>query len=300
MPDGSDADEPWVIVLAAGEGRRLGALTTSPEGTPTPKQYCSFGRGPSMIQRTLDRALRLTPRERVVVVVAQEHRGWWQNELGPCLASNVVVQPRNRGTAAGILLPLVHVLKRDSAATVVVLPSDHYVEDEGTLRSALASAIGAARAERDHLVLLGIEPDAPGADVEYGWILPGRACSTATHAVERFVEKPDGASAAELRSRGAVWNSFLFVAGGGTLLRSFGRALPQVLEPFLRELVVMPRDGGLEELYARLPVNDFSRDVLEVVPGLRLLKVPPCGWTDIGTPQRLSRFLEASTSTSNL
>ncbi len=34
----------WVIVLAAGEGRRLQSLTTDARGVAVPKQYCSFDR----------------------------------------------------------------------------------------------------------------------------------------------------------------------------------------------------------------------------------------------------------------
>lgn len=287
-----DSETPWVIVLAAGDGRRISAFTRSEPGVSVPKQYCSFGRDRSMLQSTLDRAMRLAPRERIVTIVAADHRVWWQPELGSLLPGNVVVQPRNRGTAAGVLLPLVHILKRDPRATVVVLPSDHHVEDEDALQRALEEALRAVAAEPSHLVLLGIEPEE--ADADYGWILPAGSRNEPTRAVKRFIEKPTEAVAAELLEQGAVLNSFLFAASARTLLLSIGEALPALLESFLRDLVVLPREG-LEELYMKLPVRDFSRDVLErVTHRLRLLPVPPCGWTDLGTPSRLRRFLEAT------
>ena len=53
------------------------------------------------------------------------------------------------------------------------------------------------------------------------------------------------------------------------------------------------RTDALDALYQDLPTCDFSRDILER-EAARLAVVPtrPCGWTDIGTPDRLGRILE--------
>src|ERR1051326_2981504 len=50
------ARHTWALVLAAGEGKRLSPLTTTPSGTPIPKQYCSLWDGPSLLQEALARA----------------------------------------------------------------------------------------------------------------------------------------------------------------------------------------------------------------------------------------------------
>jgi mannose-1-phosphate guanylyltransferase len=281
--------DPWVIVLAAGEGRRLSALTRGPEGNSIPKQYCSFGRDRCMLQWALDRALGVSPLERVLAIVAREHRSFWEHELAALPRRNVVVQPRNRGTAAGILLPLLHILARDPEATVCILPADHHVEDEDTLRDALRTAVRAVANDPDRVVLLGVTPEE--LDTEYGWILPGPGRGDWTQRVERFVEKPGVTVAAELLLKGAVWNSFVFAGAGRTLLRIIADRLPDLVEAF-------PRDGRLAddalvgELYEEIPSRDFSRDVLEgAVDRLAVFPVPPCGWSDLGTPSRLGRFL---------
>jgi mannose-1-phosphate guanylyltransferase len=284
-------DHLWAIVLAAGEGRRLSSLTRDARGVPVPKQYCSFGRGRAMLHWALDRAASIAPRDRVVTIVAEEHREWWTRELRALDPGNVVVQPRNRGTAAGILLPLVSVLRRDPEAIVVVLPSDHHVEDEATLAKSMRRAVAAVTADPDRAVLLGITPEE--VDTQYGWILPRKGGGGAVRPVERFVEKPGATVAAELLLAGALWNSFVFVASGRLLLHLFEETLPELLEPFLRELVVSPRAGALEELYERIPERDFSKELLQRVPErLDLVAVPPCGWSDLGTPERLGRFLD--------
>jgi mannose-1-phosphate guanylyltransferase len=46
------------------------------------------------------------------------------------------------------------------------------------------------------------------------------------------------------------------------------------------------------DLYARLPELDFSRHVLEgAEESLRVLPVPACGWSDLGTPKRVAEAL---------
>ncbi|MBI3723654.1 NTP transferase domain-containing protein [bacterium] len=284
----------WAIVLAAGDGRRLSAFTANSQGVSVPKQYCSFGCGRPMLHWALDRAASLAPPERVVTVVARDHRSFWEGGLPGLPDENVIVQPRNRGTAAGILLPLIEIMKRDADAIVVLLPSDHHVEDEEKLREAALRAAEAVEERRERLVLLGISPGS--AETEYGWILP-RTRRGLTRPVARFVEKPDPLTAAELLREGAVWNSFVIVSYARTLLELYGQALPRLLEAFLRELVVAPGPGSLERLYAEVPTVDFSRDLLErVCDRLELLVVSPCGWTDLGTPARLKKFLETSAS----
>ena len=282
---------PWAIVLAAGEGRRLAAHTTNGRGVTVPKQYCSFGREACMLQWALARAGRVAAPDRIVTVVAKEHRSFWERELARLPQENIVVQPRNRGTAAGILLPLIEVVSRDPEATVVVMPSDHHIDDEETFTAAIENAIVAAEWDPVRVVLLGVTPD--HADTEYGWILP-------THrrwpiaSVERFVEKPGAAAAAELLRDGALWNSFVFVAKARTLLELYRRALPSLHLAF-EKYAVEPGAETLSELYGTLTPADFSRDVLEgSVDRLRVLSVPACGWSDLGTPPRLQRFLGAT------
>ena len=51
--------EPWVIVLAGGEGRRLQEYTTTPDGKSVPKQFCHFRDQRTLLGATVDRAPEL-------------------------------------------------------------------------------------------------------------------------------------------------------------------------------------------------------------------------------------------------
>ena len=283
----------WAIVLAGGAGTRLRVLTTNPAGIPVPKQYCSLDSGPSLLHHALQRAFGVVPRWRTSVVVAEQHAQWWSPLAGE-LPGRIVVQPEDRGTAVGILLALVRILDCDPDARVVVLPADHHVIDERALTRALRTAIGALLYGHAEIVLLGVAPDAP--DPELGYIAPAGLSVSGLLGVAKFVEKPTRAHAARLIAEGALWNTFIVAANGRELLELLRAREPSVVA----ELRRCALEGGsadtatpaLREVYRRLPVLDFSRDVAQWNPAMfSALRAPACGWTDLGTVDRVRKAL---------
>ena len=284
----------WAIVLAAGDGTRLSTLTTDERGDAVPKQFCSLSGGPSLLQEALQRARRIVPRERVCTVVARQHERHWQHMLSSLPARNVIVQPCNCGTANGVLLGLLRILKRDPLARIVFLPADHYVHDEVLLADSMRTTATFVTRDRDGLTLLGIGPD--DVDPELGYIVPGGPVEDDIRRVAEFVEKPTAAAVRDLIARGAVWNSFIFWAHATTLLALIRGRLPEIVEEMTDALARdWRRDEGmpaLEELYERLPVVDFSRAVIQGAESvLRVSIAPACGWTDLGTPRRVAQTL---------
>jgi mannose-1-phosphate guanylyltransferase len=303
-------DRRWALILAAGEGSRLRALTTQPCGTPVPKQYCSLHGGPSLVEDAIRRAQSQVAADRVCAIVAQQHHRWWStiDALTQLPARNLIVQPRNRGTAIGILYSLVHILSLDPEAQVLLLPSDHYVADEQVLNGALGTALKHVQQEPDRPVLLGLHPEE--ADSELGYIIPGAPDALGARAVARFIEKPELPSAAHLVRSGGLWNTFIVAASAHSLLNLF---LPRYA-PIVMEMQVIVGNAlqakasgagwpAIVDMYTRLPELDFSRDLLEGrESSLCVLRVPPCGWSDLGTPHRVGETLrrlsgrQASTS----
>lgn len=283
----------WALVLAAGEGSRLRALTTT-NGVAVPKQFCSLHDGPSLLQEALHRAEAVAPRQRICTIVAVQHRCWWEGPLWSLPSQNIIVQPENRGTAAGLLLPLLHIEARDPQARVVVLPSDHHVRDEATLARSLRSVAARIRFERDDIYLLGIAPDE--ADPELGYILPSIGDGTNGFRVAQFIEKPPMTLARSLIERGGLWNAFILAASVRAFVRLFEQRYPEIVAE-MRSAVAQDRVDpqiplAAEDLYGRLPELDFSRHVLEgAEQSLRVLPVPACGWSDLGTPKRVTEAL---------
>lgn len=286
-------EHTWAIVLAGGEGSRLRSLTTVPSGIIIPKQFCSLRDGPSLLQEALSRAQAVASDQFTCVVVAAQHRRWWESILAAMPSSNVIVQPEGRGTAIGILLPLLHIIARDPKARVVLMPSDHHVQDEAVLASALRRATQLLCRGRDETILLGLEPDE--CDPDLGYIVPHRDLGRGACEVAHFVEKPSLAEAEELIERGALWNAFIVVSFASALLELFRRRMSDLIRALWTVQSDLRAGGGSEsiaQLYQRLPNVDFSRDILQgQEEQLRVLPVPRCGWCDLGTPARVERTL---------
>lgn len=291
----------WSLVLAGGDGKRLRALTTTPCGTSVPKQYCSLHGGHSLLEDAIARAQRVVAPDRVCTIVAQQHRQWW-TESQPLLEAlengNLIVQPRNLGTGIGILYSLLHILAKDPQAHLVVLPADHYVRDEATLNAAILQALERLDRNADRPILLGLQPDEP--DTDFGYVLPGDPDPLGGHTVARFVEKPGYSVAREIIDAGGLWNTFIIVAAARTLLDLFMpryAALVMEMQVSLAKGQTAGSPTGswpaLLSLYERLPELDFSRDLLEGrAADLCVLRVPPCGWSDLGTPRRVGEIVQ--------
>jgi mannose-1-phosphate guanylyltransferase len=283
----------WAVVLAGGDGLRLAPITAGPDGQPVPKQFCALDGQESLLRTTLARAGRLVPPERVLVVVAAAHERWWRAELSDLPVDSILVQPSNRGTATGLLYALLHLLEIEPEAALLVLPSDHWVEDEQALETVLRAAISASELQHGSPVLVGFRPT--GNDCSLGWIVPGYG-EEAVRLVASFVEKPPPRTAAALLEIGSLWNSFMLAADARVLVECCREALPYLVRSFEeawprigRNVDARKRQEAMAELFARLPSADFSRDVLEQCIGsLSVLTASSCGWTDVGTPERLA------------
>jgi mannose-1-phosphate guanylyltransferase len=284
----------WALVLAGGQGRRLQSLTTTRAGIAVPKQFCSLSGGCSLLCHALRRAETIAPAQRTCVVVAAGHRRWWQSMSQLIPESNIFVEPGNRGTAIAILLSLLLILRRDSAASVLLLPSDHFVRNEAVLAAAMAQAMKQARSLEGSIVLLGLMPE--DADPELGYILPGSHAGSGIREVVAAVEKPEARWAATALGRGALWNSFIFAARGQHLLQLFKALIPEVVMDLTaacqRLEAGTSNSADLAMLYRNLPTVDFSRDIVQRCPHrLRVVPVPACGWSDLGTPRRVAQVL---------
>jgi mannose-1-phosphate guanylyltransferase len=143
----------------------------------------------------------------------------------------------------------------------------------------------------DEIVLLGLEPEE--TDPELGYIVPGRSDGRGALTVSRFVEKPSAMHAAELIALGALWNAFIVAAAARSLRVLFEERIPEIVARMSAavhsDLAAGTGPHATAQLYRSLETLDFSRDIL---PGqechLRVLPVPRCGWSDLGTPKRVA------------
>lgn len=268
----------WGIVLAGGDGTRLQPFIHAYLGSERPKQYCTFIGTQSLLRQTLRRAELLIPPERLLTVVTQAHLPYAQVELADRPPHTTVVQPCNRDTGAGILLPLLHVLQRDAHAIVALFPTDHFIVQEEPLMAAVATAAAWVAQMPSRVVLLGILPRWP--EVDCGWIVPGEVVGQSQgeqlYQVQCFWEKPSPEQARRLQTDGALWNTFILVGMARTMLALYQVMTPSLVAEFgsVRSQLGSPEEADcLAEVYTRLPAVNFSQAVL--VPSAPRLAVLP-------------------------
>ena len=284
----STQGQTWAIILAAGDGVRLSSLTHDLRGNVVPKQFCSLDGSAPLIWQTLMRAETVVPRERITAVVSPAHVSYWKPVLRDLPSGNIIVQPLNRGTAVGILLPIMNILADDPRASFLILPSDHHVANESVLEQSIRHAIDDIRHHSTGVALLGIEAEEP--DPELGYIMPRAGSYTRLHHVHRFVEKPPLDEARRLCSDGALWNSFILVSRGQSLLELYQQRYPEVVCSL--QAIELRNYAQLLQVYSELPELDFSRHVATgLEQQLAVMAVPKCGWNDLGTPHRLAKTL---------
>lgn len=293
--EGTIISHLWSIVLAGGEGTRLAPMIKQWLGKERPKQYCTFTGTRSMLQHTVDRADCLASPEQRVTVVGAHHEEEATGQLHQ-RGGKLVLQPANRDTAAGIYLPLTYVRAADPEATVVIYPSDHFIRHEAEFVEAVRHAVQVVDLMKDRLVLLGMKPD--GKELEYGYIRQdrhlGQYGAHALWTVGRFIEKP-GAQMAQVLGKDVLWNTMVIVAKVETLWSLGMKVLPSMMRLFetFQPAIGSPSEWQvLDGLYTRMPVRNFSTDLLEQVPHkVAALEVNGVGWSDWGRMERIVESL---------
>ena len=287
----------WVVVLAGGEGTRLGALTQALYGAPRPKQFAVIAGERSLLQLTIDRAARLVSLDHVLVVVSAHHEDLARAQLAPYPGVELVVQPRGLDTGPGLLLPLARLRARDPEAQVVFLPSDHHVADAQPLLDALAGTTSGET--RSRVTLVGVHPDAP--EIEYGWIVRGRRLGDGrgcpAFAVRAFAEKPSEEIAQRLHARGGLWNTFISAGPVSAYWALAQRHLPRhaaLFEAYAARIGTRDEAAALATAYASMEPANFSRDLLAHARELAVVPVTGSGWCDWGSPRRVFASLRGT------
>ena len=301
---GTHLSAPCGIVLAGGDGKRLQPFIDRLGGGGLPKQYMKFIGTRSMLEHTFQRAETLISPDHLFTVVNQDHLGFpdVKRQLSSRPHGNVVVQPENKETGPGLILPLIHLHKRYPDSTVVVFPSDHFIEDADRFMAHVELAFHAVERDPSRFILLGMEPS--GAEPEYGYILPGRRVESlhlsGVCEVSKFIEKPNRPSASALILKGGLWNTMVMVFKAEILLDLVRRTAPTLFSFFdriSRAVGTSAEADVAKEAYKQMDPMNFSQGLLEPLSLQRpspLLVLPVRGvhWSDWGSERRIMSALE--------
>jgi mannose-1-phosphate guanylyltransferase/mannose-6-phosphate isomerase len=272
----------YPVILSGGAGTRLWPMSRA----LYPKQLLPLVSERSMLQET---ALRVTGPGFAdpLVICNEEHRFIVAQQLRDIgiTPTTIILEPAGRNTAPAAAVAA-HILSAlDPGAIMALLPSDHEVRDVKAFHSAINLAAQAAAAGR--LVTFGIQPAAP--ETGYGYIRSGAAIAgqKGVWEVERFVEKPDRATAESYLAQGGYsWNSGIFALPVGLYLKELERLEPAMVASTRIALAEAKRDLDFLRLdaqaFARSPSKSIDYAVMEHTKLAALVPVD-MGWNDVGS-----------------
>ena len=281
------------VILSGGAGTRLWPRSRA----LYPKQLLPLLGDRSLLRQTV---ARTTGPERFMaplVVCNQEHRFLVAEDLRAqkLAAHEILLEPVARNTAPAACVAALMLAESDPDRLMLLLPSDHHIADRAAFLAAVDRAAGAAA--KGWLVTFGVTPDRP--ETGYGYIRHAEALDGADgcYRVERFVEKPDRATAETyLASGDHAWNSGMFLFTAGRLIEEMTRLEPAMVEACRAALAKAARDLDFLRLdaaaFAQAPAVSIDTAVMEKTDRAAVVPVH-MGWTDVGSWNSLWQVTKA-------
>lgn len=276
------------VILSGGAGTRLWPV--SREGHPKP--FMTLADGQTLLAKTYRRALHVATavdaetRPEVLTVTNRDYYFMSRDEQDAAgVNGGFILEPFGRNTAPAVAIAA-HAVQQQYGddGLMLVLAADHLIQDQSAFNDAVAQAV--ALAQDDYLVTFGLVPTAP--ETGFGYIQQGAPLG-AGFRVQRFVEKPDQATAVSyLASGDFLWNSGMFCFKAGRFLAELAQHAPQIATAVTACWAGMqaPKNPDVLEIPADLfaTVPDLSVDYAVMERSDRVAVVPgDFGWSDIGS-----------------
>ena len=284
------------VILCGGSGARLWPLSR----TGFPKQFLCLTGQDSLFQQAATRLVQLGNEDIMVspplLVTGEDHRFLAVEQLREAgiALGHVLLEPVGRNTAPALTFAALAAQANGQDPVLVVTPADQTVADTSAFTKAMRLAVEGA--VMGTIMILGVTPDRP--ETAYGYVQvkttpASRSAATASSSalpVQRFVEKPDSASAQHyLDTGGYFWNAGMFVLKASVWLNALAQFRPDILLATRAAWDERREDGHFtrpgEEAFKAIPSESIDYAVMEHATGIGLpVKMVPlnAGWSDLG------------------
>jgi mannose-1-phosphate guanylyltransferase/mannose-6-phosphate isomerase len=273
------------VLLAGGEGKRLWPLCSSDR----PKQFLKLNSTEhTLFQLTVKRAQQLAPSEQIITVTSQTYGGHVCKQLDALeyiLKDNVILEPCNRNTAAAIAMAANHAKSLYQNPVLLILPSDHCIDDNDGLKDAIDRAMPLA--QEGKTVAFGVKPTRK--DGHYDHFLTGleTADGSGLYQVSTFSGKPEGDMLRWLmQQENCYWNSGMYLVRADILLAEVAHR-EELTSKLANISYIKSRstDHGVELdplLYEAMPKLAIDQVILQDNSRLTLCPID-IGWSDINS-----------------
>ena len=274
------------VLMAGGVGSRFFPLST-PE---KPKQFLNLvSDNQSLLQMTYDRLLPLfetkaVSLENVWVVTHKRYQDFIQKQLPNVLDENILLEPQKRNTAPSIAWAAHEIQKKDPTGVMLVLPSDHWIQDANAFCRNVVSAVeDLETTSQNQLVTFGICPTF--ASTEYGYLVSGKKQSKHLWNVSSFIEKPDQPKADLLiQNKNHFWNSGIFLWKVKAIYENFKTHAPDIFKVSQK---ITPKN--IETIYEDMPSISIDYAIMEKSQTVSMGKAQ-FDWSDLGSWEVLSKI----------
>ncbi|MRV74191.1 mannose-1-phosphate guanylyltransferase/mannose-6-phosphate isomerase [Duganella sp. FT92W] len=274
----------YPIILSGGAGTRLWPLSRA----VLPKQLLPLVTEKTMLQETALRVSGVAEMQAPLIVCGNDHRFLVAEQMREAHIKPlaILLEPVGRNTAPAVAAAANYVKAIDADAMMLVLPADHVINDVAAFHAAVGRA--AALAHEGALATFGIVPTAP--ETGYGYIKSGALVKGAAgdgYQVERFVEKPDRATAETFVKAGTYfWNSGMFLFRADAYLRELEQYAPEMAKAAAAAVQNDYSDLDFcrldEAAFTASPSDSIDYAVMEKTK--HAVVVPAdIGWSDVGS-----------------
>jgi len=271
------------VIICGGSGSRLWPLSRATH----PKQFLSLTSEKSLLQMTLDRVSFLS--QNPMLVCNQDHRFMVAEQLRSMdiSASHVLLEPTQRNTAPAIALAAMKAQEAGEDPLLLVLPSDHVMNDQVAFAKAICHA--AEFANDGMLMTFGIVPTR--AESGYGYIHAGLELSDYAYVIDQFIEKPGQHLAEEyIQSDDYFWNSGMFLFRASSFLKELETYHCEMYAACLNIMHTQREQSEYvyfeQEAFQQCPSQSVDFAVMECTFISAVVPLD-AGWNDVGSWESL-------------
>jgi len=285
----------WCIVVADAAGPEW-PLHEDIDSPRAPVQFCGLGEPTTMLQKALHRAGRIANAARVIVTADERNRSHWQPALWFMRAEQRFVTESPGWSLLTTAAAVLSIGALAPTALITILPARSYVADEWTLTVALHRVLSDRAFLADGIVTLGMVGAQSSVDEDY--LVLSAPDGRPTVAVSVTAQRPTEWAARDLVRRGAVVASGIYVAQARALVALLYRYWPTLTRKILRHLKGSHAAGAeyrVPSSIAQEELRAASRPFWDRPPWMpvRALRVAPCGWSSLCSPQAIERIATA-------
>lgn len=270
----------YAVIMAGGVGSRFWPLSKE----ILPKQFLDLlGTGQTLLQKTYERLSKLVPQQNIFILTNDQYDNLVKQELPEVTNRQIVLEPNMRNTAPCILLSALKIDKENPNATMIIAPSDHWIDQEEVFIKDISLAFETCQ-QKNLLLTLGIQPTQPHTG--YGYIKYKKSTSSPIKEVRRFTEKPDYYTAKSFLDSGDyLWNAGIFIAKAKDLIRAYQKHLPDMAELFMENITALntaEEESFLLKNYKRAENISIDYGIMEKADNVVVLPVS-FEWNDLGS-----------------